>query len=192
MKKATWIGVAIGIVLLLVVGGLFVANRTDRPILAVTTYRECDFVEWAGSVRVVCSDGTRWTVVQDAVKPSAVPPVVLPNVDKSLPIGDSIKVRYSHYWPAAGGVNCSRFVGGKCISKMASGKAWTAYIDEAVACPVEWAFGTVLLLDGKLYTCLDRGGMIKYVDGIPWIDVLTEKGAYPYGEIVTVQVIPSP
>jgi hypothetical protein len=74
---------------------------------------------------------------------------------------------------------------------MASGKRWQDYIGEAVACPKELTFGTLILLDGQIWECLDRGGMIRYVDGIPWLDFLTETGAHSYGEIVTVQVIPS-
>ena len=100
----------------------------------------------------------------------------------------NMNIRYSHYWPPLGGPNCATFVGGKCISKMASGKPWEQYVDLAVACPPEWPFGRKVIFEGNTYTCMDRGGKIKYVDGIPWIDFLTPKAAYAYGSIVTVQV----
>jgi len=100
----------------------------------------------------------------------------------------NMNIRYSNYWPPLGGPNCATFVNGVCISKMASGKPWADYVDLAVACPPEWAFGKQVIFEGRTYTCLDRGGMIKYVDGIPWIDFLTPKAAYPYGTIVTVQI----
>jgi len=146
-------------------------------------------VDWAGNVRAICSDGTQWKVIEESIPQSNLSPSSRPVGNESLPLGQTVKVRYSHYWPPLGGVNCSQFVGGKCISKMASGKPWADYIGEAVACPKEWTFGTLVLLDGQLWTCLDRGGSIKYVDGIPWLDFLSETGVYSYGEIVNVQVI---
>ena len=100
----------------------------------------------------------------------------------------NMNIRYSHYWPPLGGPNCATFVNGVCISKMASGKPWADYVDLAVACPPEWPFGRQVIFEGRTYTCLDRGGMIKYVNGIPWIDFLTPKAAYPYGTVITVQI----
>ena len=100
----------------------------------------------------------------------------------------SMNIRYSHYWPPLGGPNCATFVGGKCISKMANGQPWEKYVDIAVACPPEWAFGRKVIFEGNTYTCMDRGGKIKYVEGIPWIDFLTPKAAYPYGSVITVQI----
>jgi len=112
--------------------------------------------------------------------------------DKALEESDtgyiSMNIRYSHYWPPLGGPNCSNFVGGKCISNMANGQPWAPYVDIAVACPPEWPFGRKVIFEGNTYTCMDRGGKIKYVEGIPWIDFLTPKAAYPYGSVITVQV----
>jgi len=100
-----------------------------------------------------------------------------------------VTIRYSRYDPALGGVNCSRFVGGVCISNMASGKPWAPWMELACACPPEWDFGTTVVLDGQRWTCLDRGGKINYVDGIPWVDFLTRTPQYSYGQIVEVEVI---
>ena len=103
--------------------------------------------------------------------------------------GELVTIRYSRYDPALGGVNCSRFVNGICISNMASGKPWTPWMERACACPPEWAFGTVVILDGQRWECQDRGGKIKYVDGIPWVDFLTRTPQYSYGQLVEVEVI---
>lgn len=103
--------------------------------------------------------------------------------------GDVIQARISHYWPPLGGPNCSRFVSGQCISRMASGKPWQDYIDRACACPPEYPFGTVFVVDGQEWTCLDRGGKVKTVDGIPWLDLLTERAPVPYGTILQVEVM---
>lgn len=98
--------------------------------------------------------------------------------------GQQIQIRASHYNPALGGVNCSRFVNGVCTSHMASGLRWQDYMNYAVACPPEWEFHTKLIVAGKTWECLDRGGAIKFVDGIAWVDFLQEKADYPYGQII--------
>ena len=104
-------------------------------------------------------------------------------------VGELITIRYSRYDPALGGVNCSRFVGGVCISNMASGEPWAPWMELACACPPEWAFGTVVILDGQRWTCMDRGGKIKYVNGIPWVDFLTRTPQHSYGQLVEAEVI---
>jgi len=119
------------------------------------------------------------------------PPVVEAPAPAPGPIvtGELVTIRYSRYDPALGGVNCSRFVNGVCISNMASGNPWAPWMERACACPPEWAFGTVVVLDGQRWECQDRGGKIKYVDGVPWVDFLTRTPQYSYGELVTVEVI---
>ncbi len=103
--------------------------------------------------------------------------------------GKRLQIRYSRYWPALGGVNCSRFVDGICVSNMASGEPWAPWAERAVACPKSWAFDTIVVLpDGSEWTCKDRGGAIKYVDEIPWLDFLTQFPLYGYGTIVEVEV----
>jgi len=103
--------------------------------------------------------------------------------------GELVTIRYSRYDPALGGVNCSRFVNGICISNMASGKPWAPWMERACACPPEWAFGTTVILDGQRWECQDRGGKIKFIDGVPWVDFLTRAPQYSYGDLVTVEVI---
>jgi len=72
---------------------------------------------------------------------------------------------------------------------MASGEPWEEWIDRAIACPVEWEFGTIVRLFGIDWTCMDRGGAIVYQDGIPWVDILSEKSPVSYGEIVEAEII---
>ena len=120
------------------------------------------------------------------------PAVTLVPVPTSTPVPvqtDMITVRYSRYDPALGGPNCSRFVNGVCISNMASGHPWVPYMESACACVPEWPFGTVVILDGKEWTCMDRGGKIQIVNGIPWVDFLTRSPGYSYRELVQVQVV---
>ena len=101
-------------------------------------------------------------------------------------------VRLSRYWPPLGGVNCSRFVGGECLSHMASGERWQDWIGRAAACPREWPFWTEIILPGgELFVCLDRGGAIGLgADGIAWVDLLLDGSPpVPYGTVVNVTII---
>jgi len=106
--------------------------------------------------------------------------------------GIPIKVRVSYYWPKLGGPNCSYFVHGQCLSRMASGKPWQNWKNKAIACPPEWSFGTRIIIKDQIWTCMDRGGKIVFEGGIPWIDLLTPKPPswYRYGKIVEAVLIP--
>jgi len=72
---------------------------------------------------------------------------------------------------------------------MASGLRWQEYVNYAIACPPEWAFGTKLIVDGETWECLDRGGAIQIVDGIAWVDFLQEHADYKYGELVEAIIV---
>jgi hypothetical protein len=108
-----------------------------------------------------------------------------------VPAGELVQVHVSHYWPPLGGPNCSRFVAGQCLSRMASGERWQDWVGRAAACPPEWPFGTVIILPGgERFECQDRGGKIVYgADGLPWIDLLVEVAPVNYGDVVTVRVV---
>jgi hypothetical protein len=73
---------------------------------------------------------------------------------------------------------------------MASGQPWENWVDRAIACPLEWPFGTkVRLLDfNREFVCMDRGGKIKFVDGIPWVDTLTKEALTNYGAVIVAEV----
>jgi hypothetical protein len=106
--------------------------------------------------------------------------------------GIKITIRASHYDPRLGGVNCSRFVNGQCISHMASGLSWREYVNKAIACPPEWPFHTKLIVNGKTWECLDRGSKIQFDRGIPWVDFLsngTPFDGYRYGAIFDAVLI---
>ena len=98
-------------------------------------------------------------------------------------------VKVSYYQPWLGGVNCSNFVNGECISKMSSGLRWQDYVDYAIACPVELKFGTKIMIGNKIWECLDRGGAIVYDNGTYWIDQLTANPEYKFGQIVEATII---
>ena len=69
------------------------------------------------------------------------------------------------------------------------GKSWEELSGWIAACPKEWPFGTRIKLLNTEWLCADRGGAIRYENGIPWIDMLIEKPRYPYGTIVEVKLI---
>lgn len=108
--------------------------------------------------------------------------------------GQTIKIRVSYYYPPLGGINCWTWDDEKqkCISTMASGEPWELYIGEAIACPPELPLGTVLEIEGGVYTCRDRGGaIILNEDGTYWIDFLADHlpvGDY-YGQMLTANVM---
>ena len=91
-----------------------------------------------------------------------------------------------------GGVNCSRFINGECVSHMADGERWQDFLNYAIACPPQWKFGTKLIINGKIWECKDRGGAIQMQDGIFWVDFLshgTPFDGYRYGGIFDVILI---
>jgi len=131
-------------------------------------------------------------VILPTLTPTAIPTPTATPTPTAEPVrlteGVPMYVRVSWYWPALGGPNCSRFVNGKCVSKTASGMTWEDGVDWACACPSEWPFGTTVTLEGKTWTCKDRGGAIKFKGGVPWVDLLQEYADYVYGEIVFAHV----
>lgn len=104
--------------------------------------------------------------------------------------GQVILARISHYWPPLGGTNCSRFVNGRCVSRMASGQRWQDWANGqdgvyALACPKKYAFGTVFVLPGgEVFQCWDRGGAIKG----NWLDLMVKTAPVPYGSTIAVTV----
>lgn len=72
---------------------------------------------------------------------------------------------------------------------MASGEPWQDWVEAAIACPLEWEFGTRVVVAGEEWECMDRGGAIQIVDGIAWIDMLTPNPRYAYGTIVEAHLV---
>ena len=102
---------------------------------------------------------------------------------------NTIMVKVSHYNPQLGGVNCAWFVDDECVSKMANGERWQEWVGLAIACPKELEFGTKLKIGERVWECKDRGGMIKKVDNVYWVDMLTLEGLYDYGEVVKAEIL---
>jgi len=100
-------------------------------------------------------------------------------------------VRVSHYWPSLGGVNCSSFVNGYCVSRMANGERWEDFLGIAIACPKSWEFGTVVSFPDfgdREFICKDRGGKINYVNGVAWVDLLIEFPLAAYGTLTMANI----
>lgn len=109
---------------------------------------------------------------------------------------EDVGIRVSHYIPSQGGVNCD-----SDCSTMASGDkvaAWTLGQngEYAIACPQEFPFRTKIMIENRVYVCVDRGGWINaYAPGdydpamksnatekYFWVDILGETG-FSYGEM---------
>ncbi len=122
---------------------------------------------------------------EDAI---SVPTEVHTPVPVQEPPGETIKIRYSYYWPPLGGTNCAVYAEQWCQSRMASGEKWEHWIGRAVACPKEYPFGTTIIVDNQEWVCLDRGGKIVTSEGVPWIDFLTLVPRHRYGEIIEAEI----
>jgi hypothetical protein len=92
-------------------------------------------------------------------------------------------VAYSHYWPAWGGVN------GSPTGRVASGAPWQEWADRGAACPPDWPFGTLIMFEGDIYTCVDRGSAVTYTRaGLPIIDFLHRDARHGHKTPVEVYV----
>lgn len=103
-----------------------------------------------------------------------------------------LKIRYSYYQPwLAGEEHCPDWceVTKTCVATFADGDSWEEWVEQAVACPPEWPFGTQVVFDEQTWICKDRGAQIRYVNDVPWVDFLTETPAHEFGDILTVTVI---
>ena len=128
---------------------------------------------------------TRSALETVAPTASPLPPVV------SIPPVKMVHVRISDYWPPDGGDSCAHFVNGNCLSQVGARgerESWRNWIDRGAACPPEFPFGTTIVIDGRLWTCIDRGGRIRYQSGVPWVDLLTEHPIATYGSIVPAEI----
>lgn len=67
---------------------------------------------------------------------------------------------------------------------MANGQRWQDWVGKAIACPPEFPFETIVMIDGKEWICKDRGGAIVYDGNAFWIDQLLENPQYAFGEMV--------
>ena len=102
---------------------------------------------------------------------------------------NSIILKISHYWPPKGGMNCSNFVDGECVSKMANSEPWQEWVGVGIACPQELDFGTKIKIGERVWECKDRGSRITKEGDIYWVDMLTPYSLYDYGEVVVGEIV---
>lgn len=124
-----------------------------------------------------------WTVTPiPTVSEALVYPDVIGMDDNGLVGWVDVDLIASYYWPPLGGINCD-----SDCSTMANGESWKPYIGKSLACPVEFPFGTLFKVSGRVWVCKDRGGMILERDGAYWVDFLYPQ--MPYGGMFYGQVI---
>ena len=105
--------------------------------------------------------------------------------------------KISYFWPPYAyqkpeyEINCDKSNGVLECEQMASGNLVIGYVGEAIACPLEYDFGTIFKVWDGYYTCRDRGGEIVRIDDQTfWLDILYPVmpiGHY-WGEIADVAV----
>ena len=94
---------------------------------------------------------------------------------------ESVTILVTHYNPRLGGLNCWRFVDGRCVSKTYSGVPWEYVEGISAACPWSWELFSTFIINDRAFICLDRGSMMCK-DGICHVDILTEHvvdGVFP-------------
>jgi hypothetical protein len=100
-------------------------------------------------------------------------------------IGVFVLAHLTYYNPELLGDNCYIDSNGICIS---NGESWEDFIDSdsVLACPIEYEFGTVFIINSKPYICKDRGELvITREDGSINLDILSRN---VYDGIIEVEV----
>lgn len=92
----------------------------------------------------------------------------------------------SNYYPPWGGVNCNE----NC-DDIATGELWRDFEPNTIlACPSEFPIGTLFDIEGEIWECRDRGGLIvTEQDGSVWLDLLTNNSQYKYKEKIMVKYL---
>ena len=99
-----------------------------------------------------------------------------------------VTVRVTFYYPELGGINCGYFVDGECRSRTASGERWQDWLDRGLACPKEFPLWSTWIINGKKWTCIDRGGWVYIKNGVVRVDLLTRHSPLS-GHILEATVI---
>lgn len=97
---------------------------------------------------------------------------------------ETIWIRYSHYWPPLGGVNTS-MPWAPHLARCANGDRWQDWVGRGVACPPDLPLGAQIEAFGTVWTCVDRGGKIKW----PWVDFLTAEPHAAYGAWIEAKLV---
>jgi hypothetical protein len=135
-------------------------------------------------------------------------------VPEIIPIGNCmdckryvIKGRFTHYFPDrypmeyeeiegssfVTTINCWQYdlANRSCVSDMASGLPWKAFMGIAVACPLDFPLGTKVIIPslGREYICLDRGSMVCS-GGVCDFDVLDDGISFDGKVLETIIEVP--
>ena len=98
------------------------------------------------------------------------------------PGAQEVRIKFSYYWPAFGGINCRDDQSPERCLFTANGDRVEQWIGRGAACPDSLAFGTKVYFSGYVFECVDRGGkIVKEGDNTYWIDVMypwAPKGLY--------------
>ncbi len=86
--------------------------------------------------------------------------------------GYSVRIRYTHYYPPLGGMNCWNWNDETqyCDSPTYSGIPWESGMYWGAACPYDWGIGTWIEVPywGSVM-CIDRGDMVCIQDADGWL-----------------------
>lgn len=102
------------------------------------------------------------------------------------------RIYLTYYTPQAGGINCWDYSNDYCNSTTASGIPWESVYGFSAACPIDWKFGTWVIIPeiGIAIICLDRGGAIRCNEqGVCNVDVLSDyipQAGYEYDAILLI------
>ena len=118
-----------------------------------------------------------------------------------------IRGRFTHYFPdrypteyekiegtsLVTTLNCWQYdlLNRSCVSDMASGLPWKAFMGIAVACPLDFPLGTKVIIPslGREYICLDRGSMVCS-GGVCDFDVLDDGISFDGQVLETIIEVP--
>lgn len=113
-------------------------------------------------------------------------PTFTPTLPDPLPTHELVRAHLSYYWPPLGQINCDY----EC-EHIANGDDWKLWVGKGLACPSEYPLGTIFLIIGIEWQCVDRGdAIVKNSDGSIWLDLLLSKmpDGLAWGSIRIVEV----
>lgn len=114
-------------------------------------------------------------------------PTATPWYRIDTPTPELVQAHLSFYWPPYRDMNCDV----EC-EHLANTDDWQQWVGEGVACPGEYELGTVFVIMGQKWQCVDRGGaIVTNADGSIWLDMLMPYMPYgiAWGTVSEVRVI---
>jgi len=108
--------------------------------------------------------------------------------------GYSVKIKYTHYYPPEGGINCWDWNEDTqyCDSPTYSGIPWESALYWGAACPYDWGIGTWIEVPywGSVM-CIDRGSMECVLGTDGWlchVDILAPSIGVIDGQVIESEV----